>query len=170
MNRYATFFRKVVEIEKTIPLDGKSQEYTKHIFDFLTKQGYRDISGTDTTFTGVRGHKLLNLFNVGDPRRLYHTISVTLSDDAISVMIQVDSWYGLGTEHDISVFVAEVEMLKNALITERMDNTPLIEAQKRRRKSDWKIFFILVGVAILIAVLAICIGVTVIGLVGFLEK
>jgi len=147
---YKKWFEKVVKIEKTILLDGKSQEHAKRILDFLAKQGYRDISGTDTTFTGVRGNKLCNLINLGDPRKMYHVISVAVSDDAISVMFQIDSWCNLWTEHDRSVFLLEVDMLDNYLATECLDNAPMIEAKKRIRKSDRKILFISCGVGALI--------------------
>ncbi|MHC5138607.1 MAG: hypothetical protein ACYSOF_01760 [Planctomycetota bacterium] len=157
MKRYAKCYRKEVEIEKTIPLTIQSHELKKHIFDFLTKMGYRDISDSENIFIGVRGLKFWTLFNIGDPRRNYHIISIEMSCEILNIVIKMDSWYGLGTEHDISVFVAEIEMLKTFLETECLDYSPLNEAQKKRRKSDWMTFFILLGVSFLIAVLLISI-------------
>lgn len=157
MNRYAKYFGKEVKIEKTIQLSKQLHDFKEQIFEFLINLGYRNVSETDDVIIGVRGLKFWTLFNIGDPRRNYHNISINVLRDTLRVVINMDSWYGLGTEHDISVFISEIEMLKNFLETEHLDYSPLNKAQKKRRRSDWITFFIILCVGVICAIILLSI-------------
>lgn len=122
------------------------------ISDFLEQQGYREISSTEAVVHSVRGRKIWNLINVGDPRRNYHSTDVYVGSDKIQVKTEVDTWFGLGTEHDKSVFAAEIEMLDTFLQTREFSPAPLQKVLARRRKSDLKTFLIMIGIAILIGI------------------
>ena len=155
MNIYAEWFDKSVVVAATLPIKSDSMKSINTISEFLTRMGYRDASRTDTTINALRGHKLMNLINVGDPRRNYHTTEVAVGTDAVDVKTQVDSWYGLGTEHDKAVFAVEIEMLRHFLQTGEFSLTPLQEAQVRRRKSDIKTFLLGLGIVILFGFFAV---------------
>ncbi len=149
---YSKWFSKEVTIEKSIPVGPELRLDNDLISDFLVQQGYRDVSITDSRIGAVRGHKIWNLFTIGDPRRNYHSILVSIAPGLISVRTQVNSWFGLGTQHDKAVFVAEIDILKHFLQTGKLDYSLLEEAQARQRKSDLITFLILIGVGVLFGI------------------
>lgn len=117
----------------------------------------RDISVVGSVVNAVRGHKIWNLVNVGDPRRNFHSTEVSVNPDMILVRTEVDTWFGLGTEHDKAVFASEIKILSSFLQAGELSLAPLQEAQTRRRKSDFRTFLILVGVGILLGVCVIAV-------------
>jgi hypothetical protein len=149
---YSELFSKRVAVEETIPINPEMMQDNDMISDFLAQQGYRDISVKESRINAVRGHKIWNLMNIGDPRRNYHSTEVSVSSDVISVKTHIDAWFGLGTKYDKAVFAAEIEMLRHFLQTRELSLAPLQEAQARRRKSDLMTFLIIIGVGILIGI------------------
>gem|GEM_PF-3680651 len=152
MNAYSEWFGKSATVTARIPVAAETVQDIGVISDFLRRQGYRDTSSTEAAVHGVRGRKIWNLLNIGDPRRNYHSTDVTVGPVEITVKTEVDTWFGLGTEHDKAVFGAEIEMLGHLLQTGELSPAPLHEAQARRRRSDLKTFLILIGVAIVIGI------------------
>jgi len=151
---YSEWFGKRAAVEEEISINPGMMQDCDTISDFLVRQGYREISVIDSGVNAVRGHKIWNLMNIGDPRRNYHSIEVTVNPGIIHVKTQIDSWFGLGTQYDKAVFEAEITMLRHFLQTRELSLAPLQEAQALRRKSDMKTFLILIGVGICIGIVA----------------
>jgi len=163
---YKEWFRKTLKLERLISGDAKSHANWERIGSFLSTQGFRDISKSEQGISAIRGLKCWGNFIPGDPRRLYHVIQILPNDRGFSITIHIDSYFGLGTKYDTAVFLVELDMLQELLKTGHLDQTPLIEAHAKRRKSDWKTLFILIAVgfvlgiiALLVLVVLICLGI-----------
>ncbi len=157
MRAYSEWFAKSVTVVANIPVASRAEQDVSVISGFLARQGYRAISSTETAVHAVRGRKIWTLINVGDPRRNFHTTDVSFGPDNIEVKTEVDSWFGMGTEHDKAVFAAEIKMLSVFLQTRELSAGPLAEAQGRRRASDLKSFLIVVGIGIMIGICMIAV-------------
>jgi len=157
MNMYSEWFGKSVPVTADIPVEPGTERGVDVVSDFLNRLDYRDISAAGSVVNAVRGHKIWNLINIGDPRRNFHSTEVSVTPDMIRVRTTIDTWFGLGTEHDKAVFVSEIKMLSSFLQAGELSFAPLQEAQTRQRKSNLKTFLILVGVGILVGVCAIAV-------------
>ncbi len=146
------WFGKSVTVEESIRLEPGMMPCGDVISGFLVQQGYREIAASEQEVSAVRGRKVLNLVNAGDPRRHHHSTKVTIGPDAVHVKTHIDSWFSLGTKHDVAVFFAEIEVLRHLLQTKKLSLAPLQEAQARRRKSDLMILLSAVGIAILLGI------------------
>ena len=155
---YGEWFMTNFVIDREIPSDAPLDEKRSRVHQFLTGQGFRSIEDVSDEVSAVRGRKFATLFNVGDPRRSYHAITVVLDEKSISIEFLIDSWFSMSTRHDTAVFVAETAILEGLLQTGMIDQTPLTAAQAKRRKSDLMSLLILTCIAVCIAV-TMCIAV-----------
>jgi hypothetical protein len=152
---YSEWFNTRVTLAAEIPIAPETKQQISAISNFLAQQGYRNISAADSGVHAMRGRKIWNLINLGDPRRNYHSTQASIRHDTLDVKTCIDSWFGLGTKHDKAVFAAEIEMLRRLLHTGELSPAPLLEAQARRRKSDLTKLLLLVGVGVLIGIGAV---------------
>lgn len=145
---YKEWFKKNVEIGECFKLDSNQNVSNSQVTTFFSKLLFRNIELNENQHIACRGHKLWNLFNAGDPRRKFHSLQITITPENVTCSFKVDSWFGIGTIYDIGVFKAELQILKNLLLSGTFDDTPLKEAQKLRRIADFKSFLILVSIGI----------------------
>ena len=152
MGTYADWFKKKIVLDRDLQSHASPEEMRSRIHEYLTTQRFRSVEEDGGTFAALRGRKFFSVFNAGDPRRHYHTIAIVIGENVVSIHLDISSWFALGTHHDTAVFLAEFAMLDGLLQTGVLDQTPLAEAQGKRRKSDFRTLLIAVGIGILVAV------------------
>ena len=151
MGTYSDWFKKKVVLHRDLQSHALPEDVRSRIHEYLTSQRFRSIEAEGDSIAAVRGRKFFSLFNAGDPRRNYHTIAIVIGGNGVSIHLVISSWFALGTHHDTSVFLAEIAMLDGHLRTGVLDQAPLAEAQRGRRKSDFRTLLLAVVIVILVA-------------------
>ena len=133
---------KQVAITLDRDLEESSIKNNEQVHIALSEFGFREISITEDSISAQRGSHFGTLFLSGDPRRIFHTM--TISNQGIR--FDLDTWFGVFAKADEEVFQAEGNQILDMLCGINTDGKLLRQATIVRRWSDVRMFLFLLAI------------------------
>jgi hypothetical protein len=129
--------QKITTIDSSFSFSTDDQEFLENI---LASKGYKNIHLEDNELFGEKGSNWTTFLIPGDPRRWYHRVTISKQ----RIRFAINTWYGIFTNADRNVFVAEADAMNSELNGKGEDSILLTQATTKRRISDAIILSILV--------------------------
>ena len=144
-------FTTSIQMQGSIQIPSQQPQIPEKIEEFLKRSKFNNIRIKDNTISAERGKPIWSYFGIGDPRKCFHTLDITIRDGDLFLFEKLKiAPYMHASTGDIDVFESEMEMFEYFLRTGEWDDSFVIKSNARRRKCDMLVplYLIALGVAV----------------------